>query len=203
MTRGPRQSPTDPTHEDNWSGGYYEFSIKLGAADDARLDVALAALWHAASLPKPLRRHPDEAPEVSAQALLAGPLNAVATIPGLGSSLCVVMVGRAETDDSGVALEDADWLDLCLPLGALANLDERVGGYPFDGDGDTRGWREPIEHWFATVASAVFEAVPFVHAVTDDEVSGSEVPEVQQGLQGVFRRSPEGGLEVEPVQTWS
>ncbi|WP_244932209.1 hypothetical protein [Nocardioides sp. W7] len=53
------------------------------------------------------------------------------------------------------------------------------------------------------MASAVFKAVPFVHAVTDDEVSDSEPSEVEQGLQGLFRRSPEGGLEVEPVQTWS
>lgn len=28
-------SPTDPTHEDNWSGGFYELSIRLGPADDA------------------------------------------------------------------------------------------------------------------------------------------------------------------------
>jgi hypothetical protein len=196
-------SPTDPSLEDNWSGGFYELSIKLGPADDDRLDAALVALWRAASLPSPLRQHPDDAAEVSARSVLAGRLHAVATVPGLGATLCAVMVARAEYDDSVVVRYGEDWLDLCLPLGALAHLDGRVGGYPFGGFADMRAWREPIEHWFATVASAVFEAVPYEHAVTGDEVSGLELSEIQPGEFGVFRRSPEGGLDIEPVRVWS
>jgi hypothetical protein len=203
VTRSPRPSPTDPTHEDNWHGGFYELAIKLGAADDARLDAAVIALWNAGSLQRPFRRQSLEAADVSAQSLLAGHLHSVATIPGLGSTLCVVIVVREETDDSGVAVYGADWLDLCLPLGALGNLDERVAAYPFGDEADSRGWREPVERWFATVAAAVFETVPFVHAVTGNEVSGVEPSEVQEGRLGVFRRDSEGSLVTEPIRTWS
>lgn len=202
MPPSPSPSPTDPTHEDNWNGGFYELSVKLGAADDARLDTALIALWQAASLSRPFRRHSDEAVDVAVQALLAGHLHSVATIPGLGSTLCTVLVVREETFDSGATRYGADWLDLCLPLGALANLDERVGAYPFDEEADSRGWREPVESWFAVVASAVFKAVPFVHAITGDEVSGVEASEVEPGRLGVFRPNPEGRLDIEPVD-WS
>lgn len=53
------------------------------------------------------------------------------------------------------------------------------------------------------VATAVFEAVPFVHAVTGDDACGLEPSEVDGGERGVFRRTPEGGLEVRPVRTWT
>jgi hypothetical protein len=203
VARDSRPSATDPTHEDNWHGGFYELAIKLGAADDARLDAALVALWDAASLSQPFRRQSDQPAEVSAESLLAGHLHSGATIPGLGSTLCAVIVVREETYDSGVTRFGADWLDLCLPLGALGNLDDRVGAYPFDEGGNSKGWREPIEHWFATVASAVFEAVAFEHAITGDEVSGMEPSEVKDGRLGVFRRAPDGSLKNEPIRTWS
>jgi hypothetical protein len=196
-------SPTDPTIEDNWHGGFYELTIKLGPADDARLDAALVALWHAASLPEPFRRHSDAAVAVSGQSLLAGHLHSVATIPGLGSTLCTVLVVREETHESGSTRYGADWLDLCLPLGALGNLDGRVGAYPFSQEAESRGWREPIERWFAVVATAVFGSVPFVHAITGDEVSGMEPAEVQEGRLGVFLHNPTGTLTIEPVRTWS
>lgn len=77
-------SPTDPAHEDNWLGGFYELTIKLGDPDDARLDAALAALWRAAPLAAPYRRVADDSSEVSARSLLAGHLHSVATIPDLG-----------------------------------------------------------------------------------------------------------------------
>lgn len=53
------------------------------------------------------------------------------------------------------------------------------------------------------VATAVFEAVPFVHAVTGDDACGLEPSEVEGGERGVLRRTPEGGLEVRPVRTWT
>lgn len=203
MSRSPKPSPTDPTHDDNWHGGFYELSFKLGAADDGRLDRALLALWQAASLPKPFRRNSDDQVDVSVRALLAGQLHSVATIPDLGSTLCTVLVVREETYESGVTRQGADWLDLCLPLGALGNLDERVGAYPFSEEAESRGWREPIEAWFATIAAAVFHAVPFVHAVTGNEVSGVEASEVREGRLGVFQPGPDRSLIIEPVRTWS
>lgn len=203
MAHTSRPSATDPSHEDNWHGGFYELAIKLGDADDARLDAALVALWGAAALPPPFRRQSGEPADVSAESLLAGHLHSVATIPGLGSTLCSVIVVREESWHSGVTRYDADWLDLCLPLGALGNLDARVGAYPFAEEGDSRGWREPVEQWFATLATAVFEAAPFEHAITGDEISGMTPAEVKECRLGVFTRGPDGSLEVEPVQTWS
>jgi hypothetical protein len=42
--------------DDNWHGGYYELSMKLGAHDVARLDAALKTLWEVAGLPGAFRR---------------------------------------------------------------------------------------------------------------------------------------------------
>ncbi|MFZ2510759.1 MAG: hypothetical protein WAW85_06685 [Gordonia sp. (in: high G+C Gram-positive bacteria)] len=49
----PPPSPTDPSHDDNWHGSYYELAIKLGLADDTRLETALTALWDIAHLGEP------------------------------------------------------------------------------------------------------------------------------------------------------
>ena len=202
MARGTRPSATDPTHEDNWHGSYYELALKLGPADDIRLDAALKVLWESARLGKPFRRESGEDVEVGVAALLDGHLNAVATIPGLGSTLASVIVVREEVDDAGRWVRGNDWLGLCLPLGALGNLDERVGAYPFDDESDSKAWREPIENWFAFIAEAVFVAVPFVHAVSGDEVSGIEPSEVREGRVGLWWRSPGGELVSAPVSIW-
>lgn len=198
----PRPSPTDRTYDDNWHGGYYELANKLGPADDARLDAALTALWDVAQLGEPFRRDGSNV-GVTGAALLAGHLNGVANIPGLGSTLASAIVVREEVDDAGRTILGNDWLDLYLPLGALGNLDKRVGAYPFDDGSDCREWRQPIENWFAAIASAVFAAVPFVHAITGEEVSGIEPSEQAKGRVGVFQPGLDGRLEVDPVSVWS
>jgi len=197
--------PTDPGHADNWHGGSYELSIKLGSHDDSRLDVALRALWEAASLGQAFRRNPNDSTtqpaDVSAASVLAGSLHAVAPIAGLGSVLCSVLVVREETYEAGETLYGADWLDLCLPLGSLGNLDRRVGAYPFDTTG-SREWRTPVELWFERVGRAVFAACPYAHAVTGFEVSGSERSEVGGGWVGLLTPSAAGELEFIPVANW-
>jgi len=199
-------SPTDALHGDNWHGGYYELSIKLGDHDDGRLDVALNSLWEAAGLSRPFRHREAERgreeTRVSGASLLAGHLDAIATIPGLGATLCTVIVVREESFESGVSQYGADWLDLCLPLGALGNLDQRVGAYPFDDTAPSRSWREPIERWFAAIGQAVFRSVPFLHAVTGFEVSGVEPSEVNSGWVGLFRPTHQGALAIDPVSNW-
>ncbi len=196
-------SPTDRTHDDNWHGSYYELAIKLGPADDSRLGAALTTLWDEARLGEPFRRDGTGDASVSAAALLDGHLNSVANIPGLGSTLASVIVVREEVDDAGRVILGNDWLDLCLPLGALGNLDKRVGAYPFDDGSDSKAWREPIENWFAAIASAVFGEVPFVHAITGEEVSGVEPSEQTKGRVGLFQPGADGSLEVDPVSAWS
>ena len=199
-------NPTDPSYDDNWNGGYYELSIKLGAYDDARLDAALNSLWEAAGLSPAFRwdsTDPGSEPTpVSAESLLAGHLHSNAPIPGLGSTLCLVMVVREETYETGVTRYEADWLDLCLPLGALTNLDHRVGAYPFGDTAGSRAWREPIEQWFEGIGRAVFGAVPFAHAVTGFEMGGTERSEVMPGRVGLFRPTDAGALAIEPVTNW-
>jgi len=203
----PMADPTDPSHDDNWNGGYYELAIKLGAHDDERLDAALNSLWEAAGLQQAFRRGStgpasELTPVVSAESLLAGSLHSVASIPGMGLTLCSVLVVREETYEAGVTRYGQDWLDLCLPLGALDNLDHRVGAHPFDETAPSRAWREPIERWFEGVARSVFEIVPFVHAVTGFEVSGMEPSEVKFGWCALFRPTEAGALAIEPVTNW-
>jgi hypothetical protein len=198
--------PTEASHDDNWHGGYYELSINLGAHDDMRLDAALKSLWVAAGLSPAFRRiatGPGSEPaRISAESLLAGQLDSVAQIPGLGSTLCSVHLLREETYESDVTRYGADWLDLSLPLGALTNLDPRVGAYPFDDTAPSRAWREPIERWFQDIGRAVFHTVPFVHAVTGFEVSGAELADVKPGWAGLFRPTEEGSLAIEPITNW-
>lgn len=139
MPRRSPPSPTDRTYDDNWHGSYYELAIKLGPADDSRLDTALKALWDVAHLDEPFRRDGSEGADVSVTALLEGHLNGIANIPGLGATLASVVVVREESYDTGQTIFGNDWLDLCLPLGALGNLDKRVGAYPFDDGSDSKG----------------------------------------------------------------
>jgi hypothetical protein len=204
-------SPTDASHDANWHGGYYELTIKLGEHDDERLDSALKALWGAAGLPEAFRRDTGTSARVSADSVLAGSLNTVATIPGLGATLCSVLVVREATYDAGTTQYGADWLDLCLPLGALGNLDRRVGAFPLDSHagafpgGDpvcSQGWREPIEGWFTVVAAAVFDTVRFAHAVTGHEVSGVEPSEVTRGWVGLFTPDVDGACRASLFSHW-
>ncbi len=197
--------PTDASHDDNWLGGYYELSIRLGACDDSRLDASLKALWRAAGLGTAFRHSPagraGERATVSAASLLEGDLRSVVTIPGLGSAVCRIIVVREVHLEPGEAPE-ADWLDLGLPMGALANLDPRVGGYPFGDTAASRGWREPIEQWLHDVARAVFLRVPFDYAVTGFEVFGCEASEAHRGWVGLLQATKEGGLNSETVVNW-
>ena len=186
-----RSDPADMNVPDNWHGGYYELSIKLGAADDQRLDRAVTAMWSAAGFGAAFRRSTDqpwswEPGTVSASAVLEGHIGTLADVPGLGQCVCAVMVVREERDQDGQTVLGADWLDLCLPLGALSSLDPRVGGFPFGDASESRAWREPIEDWFSTIASAVFDQVPFAHAVTGNEVSGVELDEPEPGYVGLI-----------------
>ena len=68
---------------------------------------------------------------------------------------------------------------------SFATFDERVGAHPFSEEVESRTWRELIEVWFATLAPAVFQTVPFAHGVTGIEVSGEQEFE---GRLGAFRR---------------
>lgn len=162
--------PTDLTAEVNHHGGCYELAIELGDRDDARLGAALTAAW--SEVDGCLRRvgwDPArfEPTPCTAEALVSsGHLHGVVNTP-LGRTVCSAVAVREE--DGG-----PDWLDLCLPLGALSELDPRIGGFPFEEGGESAAlaWRRPLDDWLATVAGRVYAAARFRLALIGFEVSG-------------------------------
>lgn len=62
-----------------------------------------------------------------------------------------------------VHIDDADWLTLYLPLGALSRVDRRVGGFPFGpaGGPSSLTWRASLDTWLREVANEVFRQVDF------------------------------------------
>ncbi len=72
-------------------------------------------------------------------------------------------------DEAGVG--HSDWLVLYIPLGALARVDVRVGGFPFGDDGGAASlsWRRPIDTWLAEVGTRIYSEVPFELALVGYE----------------------------------
>lgn len=192
---------TDPSDVENWSGGFYGVSIKLGPSDDCRLETAVRAMWDAAGLGRAFRRGPggvgDEAVDVSAESVLSGALGAVAPIAGTGEALCSVTAMR-EVPREPDGVPGADWLDLGLPLGSLGRLDRRVGAFPLDPDGD-ESWRAPVDAWLEGVARAVFAACPYEHAVLGFEVTGVEVADAEREHALLLAPGPTGQLASTPT----
>ncbi len=116
-------APDDASDAANWSGGFYELSLTLGAADDARLDRAVRHLWRAAAVQGPEPR-----------VVLGDHLRGTLTLPTGARVVCGSYASR---------WEDVDTLLLYLPLGALARTDRRIGGFPFDArsGAESLAWR--------------------------------------------------------------
>ena len=88
-------------------------------------------------------------------------------LPSGQAVICALVAVREDDGD--------DWLDLCIPLEALSRIDGRIGGYPFEPDGDgSLAWRQPIDGWLAGLAGEVRGGTEFRLAVIGFEVSGSE-----------------------------
>lgn len=156
---------------DAWTGGYYELAIQLGARDDSRMQAAVRFLVGAAEIDGPwhIQWQPDRVERAgwSLEDLSAGQLCGVVTLPDGQQAICAVTAVREDDGD--------DWLDLCLPLEALARRDGRIGGFPFEPDADHRSlaWRLPIDDWFARIAREVSQEFGFKLAAIGFEVSGS------------------------------
>lgn len=154
----------DLSDDENWAGGFYEVILVLGATDDARLDRAVRSLWRAAGV-RECRVGPELVDvEPGATAFqVGGHLRGTLTLPSGGRVVCGGFSSRYEGIDS---------LELYLPLGALARLDERIGGYPFDERSGVESltWRAPLDRWLADVAVAVHADVPIQRAVIGFEV---------------------------------
>jgi hypothetical protein len=98
-----------------------------------------------------------------------------------------------------------DWLDLCLPLGALGRIETRVGAFPFGDDGgpESMTWRRAFDDWLAEVGRAVYRRVTFKIAVIGFEVSGTVTAEsLAEGIpedRGFAVLQPEDQLRYFPA----
>ncbi|GAA0803366.1 hypothetical protein [Spirilliplanes yamanashiensis] len=159
--------PDDLHDDENWTGGFYELSLTLEPAGDDLLDRAVRALWRAAGVEGCLARRPDgtfAAVEPGAAALHAhGHLRGRVTLPAGDRVVCGGFVSR---------FDGADHLELYLPLGALARVDRRIGGFPFDerSGAESLDWRAPIDRWLAAVAAVVHAEVPIRHGLVGFEI---------------------------------
>lgn len=170
--------PTDFLGDETWLGGFYELALRIGRVDgddsDIRLGAALAALWSSPDLDGPVRdRWTDRAeqPTVEPRPVpIEHPpaLYGLARLPGDRSMVCSTHVVREAAPDGN------DWLDLCLPLGALGQIHPTVGGYPFGDTEDSQVWREPIDDWLASLADIVARDATFEVGLIGFEVSGQD-----------------------------
>jgi hypothetical protein len=162
--------PADLRDSENFTGGFYELAIELASGSDDRLDRVLDVLWRCAGIDGCFRRLP-------------GPLEAVprtlASLEGDSHLYGVVLLPSGRRTVCGVvAIPDCeggiDWLDFYVPIGALAQIEPRIAGFPFGDDGGptSLSWRAAIDDWLVNIARDVYAEVPFRLALVGFEVLG-------------------------------
>jgi hypothetical protein len=164
---------TDFMLADNWYGGFYELALELGDTSNARLEVALAALWSAAGVEGCYGSRwvppsdQNAVPCTLASLERSGHLYGVVRLPSGESIVCGVVAVR---EDNG-----ADWMDFYLPLGALGRAEPRSNEH-MAGDPDASSasliWRKPIDGWLADLGTRVYAATDFRLGLIGHEVSG-------------------------------
>jgi hypothetical protein len=152
--------PDDLDFEENWNRGFYELAFQMGPRDDARLAAGLARLWQAAGAEGPYRREYQpisyEPVDLSLEALETyGHLLGTVRLPNGTRVVCGALATRFDDGD--------DWLELYLPMGALAETDQRIGAFPFEWPRGSSSleWRLPLDQWLADIAAQVYLQVPF------------------------------------------
>jgi hypothetical protein len=186
----------DLDDDENWTGGFYELCLVLGAADDGNLDRALRSLWRAAGVQGCRVRRADRPGFADAELGAAvlhrhGHVHGTLTLPSGARTVCGGFVFR---------YEDIDTLELYLPLGALARVDRRIGGYPFDERSgvESLAWRAGLDHWLAQVAATVYIDVPFQRALIGFEVDEDRDITVTTRYAAVLLPGPHG-LDYRPA----
>jgi len=182
--------PSNLDDKDNWLGGFYELAIEVGPTHDGRLEQTLTALWRIAAIDgcftdaRGERSRPVAVPVSLSSLETAGGLSGLVTLPGNRVSVCGVLTMREE--EAGVG--HSDWLVLNVPLGALARIDVRVGGFPFGDEGGAASlsWRRPLDTWLAEVGTRIYSEVPFELALVGLEPLGEiHADELQVGIPKV------------------
>ncbi|WP_089155996.1 hypothetical protein [Micromonospora sp. NBS 11-29] len=186
----------DVNDDENWAGGFYELCLILGAADDDNVDRALRFLWRAAGVQGCHVRRADGAGfavvELGVAAIHAhGHLRGTLTLPSGARVVCGGFLSR---------YEGLDTLELYLPLGALARVDRRIGGYPFDESSGVESltWRSALDRWLADVAIAVYAEVPFHRALIGFEIDEDRDISGDERYAAVLRPCADG-LEYRPA----
>lgn len=165
----------DMGDDENWTGGFYELFLVLGAADDARLDHAVRSLWRAVGI-----AHCRRAGLIGVVPSVAaldqhGHLRGTVVLPSGGWVVCGAFSSR---------YKKIDRLKFYLPLGALARVDRRIGGFPFDERSgvESLAWRTPLDRWLADVAITVHADVPFQHASSASKLTRTPIPSTVSGM---------------------
>lgn len=134
-----------PEDTDDWAGGFYELAVDLGDSNPARLEDALRALRECAGMT------PSQPITASA---IGRHIRGMTSLAGGQRIVCGTW---------SVQLPERDHASFYLPLGALARIDPRVGGYPFEPNATgSLTWRRPLDAWLRQLAERVFAVVPFV-----------------------------------------
>jgi hypothetical protein len=188
----------DVADEENWTGGFYELCLVLGPSDDGAVDRAVRSLWRVAGVSG---CHARRADGTGFAAVEPG----VAALHDYGHLLgTVALPSRARVVCGGFLFryEDTDTLEFYLPLGALARVDRRIGGYPFDEHSGAASltWRGGLDRWLADVATAVHVDVPFQRALIGFEIDESRDFSVDRRLAAVLVPGRDG-LQYSPAST--
>src|SRR5260370_17200448 len=146
------------SNKDTWHGGFYELALEMGSTTEEKLEAGLKAIWGFADLQGCYLQADEEpfsqrrvAPHVN-MLLSQNHLRGIAKLPH-GSQLAFGTYLVQEEGDT--------WLGLYVAMGALSTR-YAVGAYPFDSNGFSRTWREPLEEWLSKIGHEVFSKVPFL-----------------------------------------
>lgn len=149
---------------ENWRGSSLELAIDLGTRDDDRLRAAFTAAWNSGVLVGPLDPpYPDRPPGVP-----DAPLDQEGSIHMYGTVELPNAGRRVGCEVLSVRDDESDWLNVALPTGML-ELAYQVQYPLFD---DTNPWIAGVERALVSIASHIYEVVPFDLATVGEEVSG-------------------------------
>jgi hypothetical protein len=170
--------PASLIDDENWSGGFYELAIELGASDSQRVQQALSTLWRTAAIDGCHGgfNFEEQVPCTVASLTTFGHLRGTVVLPSGRRVVCGCVTLGGD--------EEPDWLDFYLPLGALARVDRRIGGFPFDSRSGEESvvWRRPLDDWLAGIGTRIFRQVPFRLGLIGFELDGNISSEQMNGV---------------------
>ena len=154
------------THQDAWSGGFYELAFKLPQTTQSFVNQVLETLW---SLPMLegcfLKRDIEPSSQEKLSPLMVeneGHWYGIAHFPNGKQSCCGSICADYE--------DDGYWITLYTPLGSLARVYE-IGPYPFEVEGHSHEqWIIKVNDWFREIAASILPTAKFELAIIGFEV---------------------------------